>query len=184
MSCDANEDGLCCTICEVTYATANSVFVLSCAKDGCMGHLCFDCLQKACFSGTRSSQDPPACPHCRRQVSSYSYAVFQAIKNVDALQTKIETSSAEVTRLTKNLATAKAQADESSQRLKDWCQWATATKSVIQGMPSSAMPPHVRPLGPLPSGQADSDAARSRSPRQVVRPAGVMYGDSYTEYTG
>ena len=110
--------------------------------------------------------------------------MFQALKNVDALQTKIETSSAEVTRLTKNLATAKAQADESSQRLKDGCQWATATKSAIQAMPSSAMPPHVRPLGPLPSGQADSDTARSRSPRQVVRPAGVMYGDSYTEYNG
>ena len=84
-------------------------------------------------------------------------------------------------RLTRNLATAKAQADESSQRLRDWCQWATATKSAIQGMPSSAIPPHVRPI---PPGQPDSDAARSRSPRQMVRPAGVMYGDSYAEYNG
>ena len=86
---------------EATYATANSVFMLSCAKDGCMGHLCFDCLQKACFSGTRSSQDPSTCPHCRRQVNSYSYAVFSALKTVDALQTKIQTSSTEVTRLTR-----------------------------------------------------------------------------------
>ena len=114
-------------------------------------------------------------------MSSYSYAVFQALKNVDALQTKLETSSAEVIRLTKNLATAKAQADESSQRLKDWCQWATAAKSAIQSMPSSAMSPQFRPF---PPGQPDSDAARSRSPRQMVRPAGVLYGDSYVEYNG
>ena len=171
----ANEE-LCCPICEVTYSTSNSVFTLSCAAVGCQGHLCFDCLQKAVFPGNRSSQDGATCPHCRRAVDSYSYAFFAAHKNVSALQDKLTASDADVKRLTKSLATAKAQADEATQRLQDWCAWATATKGAIQAMPSSAIPPHVRAFsGPQP----DSEAARSRSPRSV-RVSGVMY----SEYNG
>lgn len=45
MSFSANDE-LFCPICDTLYATANSAFVLSCADDGCKGHLCFDCLQK------------------------------------------------------------------------------------------------------------------------------------------
>ena len=172
----ANEE-LCCPICEVIYSTANSSFVLSCAKEGCQGHLCFDCLQKAVFPGNRSSQDGTTCPHCRRTVDSYSYAFFAAHKNVSALQDKLTASDADAKRLTKSLATAKAQADEATHRLQDWCAWATATKSAIQAMPSSAIPPHVRAFaGP----QLDSDTARSRSPRSSVRTSGAMY----SEYNG
>ena len=157
----ANEE-LCCPICEVIYSTANSVFVLSCAADGCQGHLCFDCVQKAVFPGNQTAQDDSKCPHCRRVVDSYSYAFFAAHKNVSTLQDKLSASDAEVKRLTKSLATAKAQAEESTHRLKDWCQWATATKSAIQAMPSSATPPHVRAFAGT---QPDSETRRSRSPR-------------------
>jgi hypothetical protein len=160
MSFAANEE-LCCPICDVVYSTANSAFVLSCSADGCQGHLCFDCLQKACFSGTRSSQDGGGlCPHCRRAVDSYSYAFFAAHKNVSALQDKLSASDAEVKRLTKSLATAKAQAEESTSRLKDWCQWGTATKSAIQAMPSSATPPQSRTFA------SPQPGSRSRSPRR------------------
>ena len=161
MSFAANED-VCCPICDVTYSTGSSVFVLSCSAEGCQGHLCFDCLQKAVFPGNRSSQDGATCPHCRRTVSSYSYAVFASHKNVSDLQDKLSASQAEVKRLTKSLATAKAQAEESTNRLKDWCQWATATKSAIQAMPSSVTPPHVRAFAGT---QPDPETRRSRSPR-------------------
>jgi hypothetical protein len=174
----ANEE-LCCPICDVLYSTASSAFVLSCAKDGCQGHLCFECLQRAVFPGNRSSQDATTCPHCRRAVLGYSYAFFAAHKNVSALQDKLTASEAEMGRLTKSLATARAQAEEATHRLTDWCRWATAAKSALQAMPSSATPPHVRAVvSPHP----DSEAARSRSPRSV-RPSGVLYSE-YVEYNG
>ena len=52
MSFSANDE-LFCPICDTIYATANSAFVLSCADDGCKGHLCFDCLHKESFPATR-----------------------------------------------------------------------------------------------------------------------------------
>ena len=153
-------------------------FVLSCAGDGCQGHLCFDCVSKAVFPGNRSSQDGAHCPHCRRVVDSYSYAFFAAHTNVSALQDKLAASDAELKRLNKSLTTAKAQAEESTQRLKDWCAWAAATKAAIQAMPSSAIPPHVRASA---GSQPDAETApRSRSPRSSVRVSGVMY----SEYNG
>lgn len=173
-------DELCCPICDVLYSTANSAFVLSCAKDGCQGHLCFECLQRAVFPGNRSSQDATTCPHCRRAVLGYSYAFFAAHKNVSALQDKLTASEAEVGRLTKSLATARTQAEEATRRLNDWCRWATAAKSALQAMPSSATPPHVRAVV---SPQPDSEAARSRSPRSV-RPSGALYSSEYVEYNG
>ena len=156
----ANEE-LCCPICDVIYSTSNSVFALSCSADGCQGHLCYECVQKAVFPGNRSSQDGATCPHCRRAVDSYSYLCFAAHKNVSTLQDKLSASDAEVKRLKKSLATAKAQAEESANRLQDWCEWAISTKSAIQGMPSSATP-HVRFAGPQP----DTETGRSRSPRR------------------
>ena len=175
----ANEE-LCCPICDVTYSTANSVFTLSCSAEGCQGHMCFDCVQKAVFPGTRSSQDGSSCPHCRRVVDSYSYAFFAAHKNVSILQDKLSASDAEVKRLTKNLATAKAQAEESTNRLKDWCQWATATKSFIQAMPSSATPPHIRAFA---GHQLDSETGRrSRSPRRSqVQLARLEFAPSHAQ---
>ena len=100
-------------------------------------------------------------------MNSYSYAFFAAHKNVSALQDKLSASEAEVKRLTKRLATAKAQAEESTSRLQEWCQWATATKSAfastIQTMPSSATPPHARAFVSTPP---DSEMTRSRGPRR------------------
>ena len=96
-------------------------------------------------------------------MDSYSYAFFAAHKTVSVLQDKLSAADTEVNRLTKILATSKAQAEESTNRLKDWCLWATAAKSAIQAMPSSANPPHVRAFA---SPQPDAETARSRSPRR------------------
>ena len=171
MSFLANEE-LCCPICGVIYFTPNSAFSLSCAAQGCQGHLCFDCLQKAVFPGNRISLDDTKCPHCRRVVDSYSYAFFAAHSHVSSLQDRLSASDVEVKRLTKSLATTKAQAAESMHRLQEWCEWATATKSAMQAMPSSATPPHTRAFaGPR---QADSEA-RSRSPRQQVQLARLEF---------
>ena len=168
----ANED-LCCPICDTVYATANSAFVLTCSDEGCKGHLCFDCLQLAVFPGN-STQDR-MCPHCRRTVQGYSYAFFGTHKSVSALQDKLSSADAEASRLRKRLATAKAEAEQSTSRLNEWCVWATAAKSALLAMPSSATPPHVRVVV---SGPPESEAGRSRSPRQV-RPSGV-----FPEYNG
>ena len=174
MSFSANDE-LCCPICDTLYATANSAFVLSCADDGCKGHLCFDCLQKAVFPG--NAQDK-TCPHCRRSVATYSYAFFGTHKSVSQLQDKVAMAEVEVNRLTKRLAAAKADAEQFSSRLVDWCRWGTAAKAALGNMPSFAMPPHVRG-GAAASAQPEPEAARSRSPRQV-RPSGVLY----PEYNG
>ena len=162
MSFTVNED-LCCPICEVMYPTSNSVFALSCAAEGCQGHMCFDCLQKAVFPGNRSSEDGASCPHCRRAVNSYSYLCFAAHKNVSTLQDQLTASDAKVQRLTRRLETAKAQAEETTTRLVGWCKWATATRSAIQSMPSSADPPHFRDIAPV---RVDLERRRSRSPRR------------------
>ena len=174
----ADNEDLTCPICEVTYSTANSVFVLSCAAEGCQGHLCFECVQKAVFPGNRSS-DGSTCPHCRRVVNSYSYAFFASHKNVSVLQDKLSASEAEVKLLTKQLANAKAQAEESTSRLQKWSQWAVAIKSAILTMPSSATPPHARTFS---STQPDSEMARSRSPRQQhVQVARLEFAPSQAE---
>ena len=174
MSFSANDE-LFCPICDTIYATANSAFVLSCADDGCKGHLCFDCLQKAVFPG--NAQDK-TCPHCRRAVATYSYAFFTTHKSVSQLQDKVGMAEIEVNRLTKRLAAAKADAEQASSRRVDWCRWGTAAKAALGNMPSFAMPPHVRG-GAAASAQPEPEAARSRSPRSV-RPSGVLY----PEYNG
>jgi uncharacterized Zn-finger protein len=174
MSFSANDE-LFCPICDTIYATANSAFVLSCADDGCKGHLCFDCLQKAVFPGNAQEK---TCPHCRRAVATYSYAFFTTHKSVSQLQDKVGMAEIEVNRLTKRLAAAKNEAEQASSRLVDWCRWGTAAKAALGNMPSFAMPPHVRG-GAAASAQPEPEAARSRSPRQV-RPSGVLY----PEYNG
>ena len=178
MSFSANDE-LFCPICDTIYATANSAFVLSCADDGCKGHLCFDCLQKAVFPGNAQEK---TCPHCRRSVASYSYAFFGTHKSVSQLQDKVGMAEIEVNRLKKTLAAAKNEAEQASSRLVDWCRWGTAAKAALGNMPSSAAPPHVRgaAAGAAAAGvQPEPEAARSRSPRQV-RPSGVLY----PEYNG
>ena len=174
MSFLANEE-LCCPICGVIYFTPNSAFSLSCAAQGCQGHLCFDCLQQAVFPGNQIALDDSKCPHCRRVVDSYSYAFFGAHRFVSTLQDRLSASAVEVERLTKSLATTKAQAAESMHRLEEWCEWATATKSAIQAMPSSATLHRTRAFaGPL---QADSET-RSRRPRQQVELARLQFQPS------
>ena len=131
---------------------------------------------KAVFPGNRSAQDA-TCPHCRRAVLGYSYAFFAAHKSASNLQDRLSLSEAEVIRMKKTLAVAKAEAEQATHRVDEWCRWATAAKSALQAMPSSATPPHVRAFaGPQP----DSDTARSRSPRSSVRTSGAMY----SEYNG
>jgi uncharacterized Zn-finger protein len=174
MSFSANDE-LFCPICDTLYATANSAFVLSCADDGCKGHLCFDCLQKAVFPGNAQEK---SCPHCRRAVTTYSYAFFGTHKCVSQLQDKVGMAEIEVNRLTKRLAAAKTDAEQFSSRLVDWCRWGTAAKAALGNMPSSATPPHVRG-GASAGAQPEPEAARSRSPRSV-RPSGVLY----PEYNG
>ena len=174
MSFSANDE-LFCPICDTLYATANSAFVLSCADDGCKGHLCFDCMQKAVFPGNAQEK---TCPHCRRSVATYSYAFFGTHKSVSQLQDKVAMAEVEVNRLTKRLAASKADAEQFSSRLVDWCRWGTAAKAALGNMPSFAMPPHVRG-GAAASAQPEPEAARSRSPRSV-RPSGVLY----PEYNG
>ena len=173
MTFSANDD-LSCPICETLYATANSVFVLSCADDGCKGHMCFDCMQRAVFPGNAQEK---SCPHCRRAVATYSYAFFGTHKCVSELQDKVGLAEIEVGRLKRSLAAAKAEAEQATSRLTEWCRWATAAKAALVSMPSSATPPQLR--GAAVSAQPEPDS-RSRSPRQQVRPAGVLYA----EYSG
>ena len=171
MSFSANDD-LFCPIWDTLCATANSVFSLSFANNGCKGHMCFDCMQGAVFPGNAQEK---TCPHCRRAVATYSYAVFGTHKSVSQLQDKLGLAEIEVSRLTKRLAAAKADAEQASSRLVEWCRWGTAAKAALGNMPYSASPPQARVAV---SSQPETEAARSRSPRQV-RPAGV-----WLEYDG
>ena len=145
-------------ICDVLYATANSAFVLSCAKEGCRGHLCYDCMQRAVFPGNSSGA---TCPHCRRAVTGYAYAFFPTFKSLSKFQDRITQLETKVSRLNKNIALAKADSEAATRRVDEWCRWATAAKSSISNMPPSSMPTVVV------SPQLDLESARSRSPRRV-----------------
>jgi len=151
---------LCCQICDTVYATANHAFALNCADEGCKAHTCFDCMQKAVFSG--SGNQDKLCPHCRRPVHSYSYAFFSVCQDMKALREQLAAADAEATHLKSRLAMSKLKADRAAQRLDDWRTWATASKNALLAMPSAATLPHV--VSPRP---------RSRSP--PVR---------YVEYNG
>ena len=91
---------------------------------------------------------------------------FAVQKQVTALQDKLSIADAETSRLKKNLLIAKFDAQRAMERLDEWGAWATASKSALLAMPSSATLPVVL-----------SPRARSRSPRRQVRPSGVMYAE-------
>ena len=103
------------------------------------------------------------CPHCRRAVSNYSYAYFATFKNVSSLQNQISDLQFEVGRTKKHLASAKAEAEQATARLREWSRWATTAKNSLQAMPPSSMPNmHVS----APPQGAGPETARSRSPRR------------------
>lgn len=146
--------------CSCTWTDASTLNIWNVTLRGCKGHMCFDCLQKAVFPGNSAQES--SCPHCRRAVSNYSYAFFATYKNVSLLQDKLSGFETEVGRMKKHLAVARAEAEQATTRLDEWCRWATAAKSSLQAMPSSSMP-HAHVSAPP---QRDSETARSRSPRQ------------------
>ena len=119
-------------------------------------------MRQAVFPGNNGAQEA-MCPHCRRVVSHYSYAFFATHKSVSCLQDKIAALESEIGRAKKNLAHAKAEAEQATARVGDWCTWARAAKSSIQAMPPSSMP-HAHTSVPPP--QREPETARSRSPRQ------------------
>ena len=80
------------------------------------------------------------CPHCRRAVSSYSHAFFSIFKSVSSLQDKVSALQSEVSRTKKHLASAKAEAEQATARLREWSRWATIAKDSLQVMPPSSMP--------------------------------------------
>ena len=118
-------------------------------------------VRQAVFPGNNGAQEA-MCPHCRRVVSHYSYAFFATHKSVSCLQDKIAALESEIGRAKKNLAHAKAEAEQATARVGDWCTWARAAKSSIQAMPPSSMP-HAHTSVPP---HRESEIARSRSPRQ------------------
>ena len=118
-------------------------------------------MRQAVFPGNSGAQEA-MCPHCRRVVSHYSYAFFATHKSVACLQDKITALESEIGRTKKHLALAKAEAEQATARVGDWCTWARAAKSSILTMPPSSMP-HAHASVPP---QRDSETARSRSPRQ------------------
>ena len=139
-------------------------------------------MRQAVFPGNGGAQEA-ICPHCRRAVSNYSYAFFATHKSVSCLQDKISALESEIGRTKKNLAHAKAEAEQATARVGDWCTWARAAKSSIQAMPPSSMP-HAHTNAPP---QRESETARSRSPRQPqVRLARLEYAPEarQPEYDG
>lgn len=118
-------------------------------------------MQRAVFPGNTSGDC--TCPHCRRVVTGYTYALFPTFKSMSELQDRITQLETKVSRLNKNIALAKADSEAATRRVDEWCRWATAAKSSISSMPPSSMPTVV--VGP----QLDSETSRrSRSPRRVA----------------
>ena len=106
---------------------------------GCASHLCFDCVMKI-FDG-RNDKDA-TCHHCKRPVTSFSYALSATHKNVSYLQDKLSSLDALVGDLKKNLATVGAEADGAVSRLNEWRLWGIVAKDKVSCMPASGFP-HV-----------------------------------------
>ncbi len=158
----------CCPICRKTYATANHCLSLSCAGDGCRGHLCHDCMQEAVFTGVNEAR----CPYCRRCVSGYQFAIFPLMKTLKSVQARldeVETDARDSKRvLNDRLEHANSQLDEVvdtlaqaatekatvSARLQAWERWGSQLLVFMNTTP----PP--RPAGTSRSSRRD----RSRSP--------------------
>ena len=120
---------------------------------GCASHLCFDCVMKI-FDG-RSDKDA-ACLHCKRPVTSFSYALSATHRHVSLLQDKLSSLDAQVSELKKNVATVGAEADEAISRLNEWRLWGLVAKDKVSTMPPSGFPhAHVAVRSP-----------RSRSPQR------------------
>ena len=80
MSFSANDD-LFCQICDTLCATANSAFSLSCANDGCKGHMCFDCMQRAVFPETHKRRHVPTAAVPWRRIHTLSSVLTSPCRN-------------------------------------------------------------------------------------------------------
>ena len=108
--------GVCCPICEGMYCSANSACVLSCASEGWVGEMCFDCVQKSVFPGNKSNG--ATCPRCERVVLGYSYAFFAFYRNRSSMQDRLAALDAEVRDLKKQLAAAEAGEEDAAQTME------------------------------------------------------------------
>ena len=90
------------------------------------------------FDG-RSDKDA-ACHHCKRPVTSFSYALSATHRNVSYLQDKLSSLDALVGDLKKNLATVGAEADGAVSRLNEWRSWGIVAKCKMSSMPPSGSP--------------------------------------------
>lgn len=84
-----------CPICATVYLTANHALSLNCSSQGCRADLCYDCANKAVFTGA----DEAKCPHCRRAVDGYGYAAFSLKRKFDELEDRTETSETTLKKL-------------------------------------------------------------------------------------
>jgi hypothetical protein len=123
---------------------------------------------KSVFPGNGCNE--ATCPSCERPVAFYSYALSATHKNVSSLQDRLAVLDAEVSGLKKSLVVASAEADEAISRLNEWRLWGIVAKGKMSSMPPSGFP-HVHVVV---SPEPGAEAARSRSPRQTVRPARIV----------
>ena len=144
---------------------------------GCAGHLCFNCAMKI-FDG-RKDKDA-TCFHCKRQVTSFSYALSATHQNASSLQDRLSSLDALVSDLKKNLASVGAEADGAISRLNEWRLWGLVAKDKVSTMPHSDFPrSHVV--------ARSEPGSRSRSPprRAQVQLARLEYAPPRVpEYDG
>ena len=158
----------CCPICQKAYATANHCLSLSCAGEGCRGHLCHDCVHEAVFTGVNEAR----CPYCRRCVSGYHFALFPLMKTLNSVQARLdeaetdardskrvlndrlEHANCHLAEVMETLAQAVTEKATVSARLLAWESWG----SQLLGFMNTTPPP--RPAGNSRSSRRD----RSRSP--------------------
>ena len=144
---------------------------------GCAGHLCYDCVMKI-FDG-RSDKDA-ACFHCKRPVTSYSYALSATHQNVSSLQDRLSSLDTLVSDLKKNLASVGAEADGAISRLNEWRLWGLVAKDKVSTIPPSGFP-HVHVVVTSEPGSR----SRSQPRRAQVQLARLEYAPlRVPEYDG
>ena len=120
------------------------------------------------------------CFHCKRQVTSFSYALSATHQNASSLQDRLSSLDALVSDLKKNLATVGAEADGAISRLNEWRLWGLVAKDKVSTMPHSDFPrSHVV--------ARSEPGSRSRSPprRAQVQLARLEYAPPRVpEYDG
>ncbi len=159
-------DDECCSICLKPYVTPSHCLSLSCATEGCRGHLCHDCVHEAVFTGVNEAR----CPFCRRCVSGYQFALFPLMKKLTSVQTRLdeaETDARESKRalndrlehanrnlieVMDSLAQTVTEKANISARLEAWERWGSQVVGFINTTPP--------PTGNSRSSRRD----RSRSP--------------------